>query len=151
MPWECTEGRPDPMDDQVLLCSQTPRLESITHSTDVTWAGASVPASSTPQSSCSFLTSFGNFSHKNLGGIRESLTSCWSQRGGQEGQEAQDSWFQSRSLPVQAMWFILPLSWCLPGLIHARRSREGNSPLWDANAQGFSAEVPDPNQGLFSC
>lgn len=40
---------------------------------------------------------------------------------------------------------------CLLGPIHARHSREGSSQPWDANAQGFSAEVPDPNQGLFSC
>lgn len=147
MPWERTEGRADPVDNQVSFCSQTPRLEPITHSMDVTC-------------SCFLLTSvllvvphilWRLLPQKPRGEQGIFLTSCWSQPGGREGQEAQDSWFQSRSLPVEAMWFTLPLSWCLPGLIHARCSREGNSQLWDANAQGFSVEVPDPNQGLFSC
>lgn len=115
MPWECREGRAKPMDlDNQISRSQTARLEPITHSRDVTWAGGSVPASSTPQSCCSFLTSFGNFSHKSLSGSRELLQQIllepWSQHGGQEGQEAQGSWFQSRSLPAQAVWFTLPLS-----------------------------------------
>lgn len=45
----------------------------ITHGRDVTWAGGSVPAPSTPQSCCSFFASFGDLSHKSLRGNRESF------------------------------------------------------------------------------
>lgn len=83
------------LDNQVSFCSRTPRLEPITHSTDETWTSDSVPASSTPQSCCSFLTSFGDFSHKSLGGNRESLQQVllepWSQLRGLEGQKGKDS------------------------------------------------------------
>lgn len=58
--------------------------------------------------------------HKSLSGSRELLQQIllepWSQHGGQEGQEAQSSWFQSRSLPAQAVWFTLPLSQSKNGL-----------------------------------
>lgn len=151
------------LDDQVSFCSQTPRLEPISHSTDVTWAGGFVPASSTPQSCSSFLTSFGDFSHKSLGGNRESLQQIllepWGQHGGQEGQGEQGSWFQSRfqsrSVPAQAVCFTLSQSKESLSVFAGPDPRpvlpRRKFTAWDANAQGFSAEVPDPNQGLFSC
>lgn len=162
MPWECREGRAEPMDlDNQISCSQTARLEPITHSRDVTWECGSVPASSTPQSCCSFLTSFGNFSTKaSVGAGNFSNRSCWSPGASMEGRKAKKprvAGFRADPSLLRPCGSLClyhnprTASRCLPALIHIGRSHQGSSQPWDANAQGFSAEVPAPNQGLFSC
>lgn len=157
MPWECTGGRADPMDldNQVSFCSRHP------------WQGCDLGRWFCP---CSLHTSVlllvprilwrplpqkprgeqGIFPTGPAGDLGASVEGGKAKKHRRAGFRADLPLFR----PCGSLCLYhdpRKASRCLPGPIHARRSREGSSQPWDANAQGFSAEVPDPNQGLFSC